>query len=94
MADDKQVAVATVTMTPDDVENEAKKFAMRAGGLMLLAMSEKGLTEKELSETLGVNPRQLRTTIMGEGWRAYLPIAALSLALGVKLELRLTPTER
>ena len=92
MSDSNQITITTVTFTPDDVEAEAKRFAMRTGGLLLLAMAEKGITEKQLAEMLGVSPRQIRTQLMGEGWRHYLPVAALCLALGTKMELRLTPS--
>lgn len=92
-SEDSQITITTLTLTPEDVEVEAKRFAMRAGGLMLLGMAEKGLTEKELATMLGVPSRQIRSQLMGEGWRHYLPIAAICLALGVKMELRLIQKE-
>lgn len=55
-----------------------------------MAMAEQGLTEKQLAAMLEVNPRQIRTQLMGEGWRAYLPLAALRLTLGIKMELGIT----
>lgn len=88
---ENEITVTTVTLTPEDVEVEARKFAMRSGGMLLVTMAEKGLTEQQLADMLGVPKRQIRTMIMGENWRAYLPLAAMCLALGVKMELRLLP---
>lgn len=93
MAKDNQITVTSVTLSPEDVETVAKNFAMRAGGLLLLAMAERGITEKELAKMLDVPSRQIRTQLMGEGWRHYLPIAALTLALSVKMDLKLVPPQ-
>jgi len=80
--------VSTTGVTPEMVEQEARRFAMRSGGILLIAMAEHGLTEKQLGKMLEVNPRQIRTILMGENWRAYLPVAALCLALNIKMELK------
>ena len=85
--------VSTTGVTPEQVEQEARRFAMRSGGILLMAMAEHGLTEKQLAEMLEVNARQIRHQLMGEGWRAYLPLAALCLALGIRLDLRTTKHE-
>lgn len=81
---------ASRTITPEQIEAEARRFAVRSGGILLMAMAEQGLTEKQLAAMLEVNPRQIRTQLMGEGWRAYLPLAALRLTLGIKMELGIT----
>lgn len=89
--DQDQLAITTVThhtITPEQVEIEAKRFAMRTGGILLMAMAEQGITEKDLAGMLEVNPRQIRNQIVGESWRPYLPLAALCLALGIKMDLR------
>ena len=78
------------TITPEDVEAEARRFAMRSGGILLMAMAENKLTEKQLAAMLEVNPRQIRSQLMGDAWRSYLPLAALCLALGIKMDLRTT----
>lgn len=86
-----RLSITTVTstgITPEQVEQEARRFAMRSGGILLMAMAEHGLTEKQLAAMLEVNPRQIRHQLMGEGWRAYLPLAALCLALGIKMDLK------
>jgi hypothetical protein len=87
---DNQITVTTVTLTPENVEVEAKRFAMRAGGLLLLAMADKGLTEKQLADMLSVPNRQIRSLLMGERWKDYLPLAALALALDARMDMRLT----
>ena len=91
MPKEDSLIVTTISsreITPEQVEQEARRFAMRSGGILLMAMAEHGITEKQLAEMLEVNPRQIRTQLMGEGWRAYLPLAALCLALGIKMDLR------
>lgn len=91
MESNDQLSITTINshnITPEQVELEAKRFAMRSGGILLMAMAEHGLTEKQLAEMLEVNPRQIRHQLMGEGWRAYLPLAALCLALGIRLDLK------
>lgn len=77
-------------ITPEQVEAEARRFAMRSGGILLMAMAEHGLTEDALAAQLDVNKRQIRAQLMGESWRSYLPLAALCLALGIKMELRVS----
>lgn len=93
-ASPNQITVTSVTLTPEDVDSVAKSFAMRAGGLLLMAMAERGISEKQLADMLNVPSRSVRTQLMGEGWRHYLPIAALTLALGVKMDMRFVPNER
>ena len=91
MSKEDSLTVTTISsreITPEQVEQEARRFAMRSGGILLMAMAEHGITEKQLAEMLEVNHRQIRTQLMGEGWRAYLPLAALCLALGIKMDLR------
>ena len=80
--------IETTAITPEQVEIEAKRFAMRTGGILLMAMAERGVTDKQLASMLEVNPRQIRSHLMGEAWKSYLPIAALCLALGIKMDLR------
>lgn len=86
-----KLSITTITqrdITPEQVEIEAKRFAMRTGGILIMAMAERGLTEKSLASMLGVNPRQIRNQLLGEAWKSYLPIAAMCLALGIKMDLR------
>lgn len=80
--------ISSTGITPEQVEAEAKRFAMRTGGILLMAMAERGLTEDQLAGMLQVNKRQIRGQLMGEHWRSYLPMAALCLALGIKMDLR------
>ena len=80
--------ISSTGITPEQVEAEAKRFAMRTGGILLMAMAERGLTEDQLAGMLQVNKRQIRGQLMGEHWRNYLPMAALCLALGIKMDLR------
>jgi hypothetical protein len=82
--------ITSTSITPEQVEAEAKRFAMRTGGILLMAMAERGTTEDGLAASLQVNKRQIRSQLMGEAWRAYLPLAALCLALGIKLDLRMS----
>lgn len=89
MSSSNEITVTSVTLTPENVDDEAKKFAMRAGGLLLLAMAEKGITEKDLAEMLEIPSTQVLNQLMGRAHRPYLPLAALALAMGLKLELRL-----
>jgi hypothetical protein len=85
-----QITITSITITPDQVEAEAKRFALRSGGILLMAMAEKGINEDQLAYMLGVNKRSLRQQLMGESWKAYLPLAALCLALGIRMDLRTT----
>lgn len=85
---DQAVTIHSVTVEPDNVENEAKRFAMRTGGILLIAMAEKGISEEQLAHMLEVPKRQVRQILLGEGWKNYLPLAALCLALGVRMDLR------
>lgn len=91
--EDDHLQITTITSTkisPEAVEAEAKRFAMRSGGVILMAMSERGLTEDMLAEMLEVQKRQIRAQIMGDSWKSYLPLAALCLALGIKMELKVS----
>lgn len=87
-----ELTVTPENITTEMVEAEAKRFAMKTGGILLMAMAEHGITEKELAHMLEVNPRSIRGQLMGEHWRAYLPLAALCLALGIRMDLRTTPS--
>lgn len=82
--------IHSTRITPEQVEAEARRFAMRSGGILLMGMAERGLTEDNLAAMLEVNKRQVRSQLMGEGWRSYLPLAALCLALGIKMELKVS----
>lgn len=90
MNDDK-LTITTIesrSITPEQVEAEAKRYAMKWGGTLLIAMAENRLTEKQLAEMLEVPPRQIRSVLLGEGWRHYQALAALCLALGIPMELK------
>jgi hypothetical protein len=89
--DEDRLNITTISVhsiTPEQVEAEAKRFAMRTGGILLMAMAERGITEKQLASMLEVSSKQIRNQLIGEAWRSYLPIAALCLALGIKMDLR------
>lgn len=86
-----QISITTITstgLTPENVEAEAKAFAMMLGSLLMMAMSERHITERSLAAQLQCPPRQVRNVLLGETWKVYLPLAAMSLAVGLKLELR------
>ncbi|WP_421991706.1 helix-turn-helix domain-containing protein [Roseococcus sp.] len=82
------LTITTIEVTPDGVEAEAKRFALRTGGLLLLAMAERGISEEQLADMLQVPRTQVLNMLRGKGYRAYLPLAALCLALGVRMDLR------
>jgi plasmid maintenance system antidote protein VapI len=90
--DDNQITIHSVTITPDMVDAEAKRFAMRSGGILLMAMAEKNITEDQLAHMLNVPKRQIRQLLLGERHQAYLPLAALCLALGIRMDLRTNMT--
>jgi DNA-binding Xre family transcriptional regulator len=75
------------------VEAEARRFAMTMAGQLLLVMAEQGISETELARELGVTIRTLRGYLRGENWRRYLPLAAICLALNVRIETRLPDRE-
>lgn len=74
-------------VTPDQIEQEARRFAMRAGSTLLLKLADHGITEKNLAEMLDVHPRQIRTIVVGDNWKAYVPLVTVFLALETELEL-------
>lgn len=76
-----------------DVEAEAKRLAMQNAGRLMLAMSESGISERELAEDLGVSIRSLRFQLRGENWRGFLPLAAICLRLGVRIDSQVTRRE-
>ena len=93
--DDNALAITTLTsttLTPEMVEAEARRFAMRSGGLLLMAMAERGISEAEMAHMLQVPKRQVRALLLGETYKGYLPLAALCLALGIRMDLRANTT--
>lgn len=87
-SDPNAITITSIDITPDQVELEAKRFAMRTGGILLMAMAEKGISEDQLAHMLQVPKRQVRQLLLGETYKSYLPLAALCLALGVRMDLR------
>lgn len=83
-----------VNITPEMVETEAKRFAMRSGGILVMAMSERGISEDQLCKMLEISKGSLRQQLLGQGWRSYLPLAALCLALSVRMDLKASHDER
>jgi hypothetical protein len=83
-----RLTITSDVVTPEGVEEEARRFAMRTGGILLMAMAEKGISETDLANMLHVPKRQVRSMLLGESFRSYLPLAALCLALGVRMDLR------
>jgi len=79
-----------ITITPEKVEAEARRFALRSGGILLMALAEHGLTEEQLASMLEVDRQEIRTILMGEIWESYLPLAGLCLAVGIKMDLLTT----
>jgi transcriptional regulator with XRE-family HTH domain len=78
-------------ITPEMVETEARRFALRAAGQLLLAMADKGMTEEDLAKELEVSIRTLRHYLRGQNWRGYMPLMAICLAIGVRMEIKLMP---
>ena len=83
------VATEIPVITEDMVKTEARRFALTLAGQLLLAMAEQNLTEEDMAERLGVTIRTLRFYLRGQNWKGYLPIAAICLALGVRIEMKL-----
>ena len=85
---------STVTMiTPDMINAEAQIFAMRAGGILLKAMAESGISENELARMLEVPKVALRDHLLGNHWKDYRALAALCLTLEVRVDLHTTSTK-
>ena len=82
-------ATGNRTFTPEQ-KAEARRIAMRTGGILRMAMAEKGLSDKTLAAMLEVDPQELRAQLLGEAWEDYLPLAAMCLALGIKMDLQTT----
>ena len=84
---------AITAITPDMVNVEAHRIAMRAGSIFLKAMAESGISEDKLAHMLEVPKAMLRNHLVGNEWRAYRPLAVLCLALEVRVDLHTTSTE-
>lgn len=76
-------------ITDDKIMAEARRFALTLAGQLLLTMAEQNLTEADMAVRLGVSVRTLRFYLRGQNWKAYLPTAAICLALGVRIEMKL-----
>jgi len=83
--------LTSTELTPEQVEAEAKRFALRTAGILMMAMAERGISEEQLAHMLQCPPRQLRNQLSGQSWRGYLPLAALCLAVGIRLDLKAAP---
>jgi predicted transcriptional regulator len=80
----------TLEITAEMVEAEARRFALTIAGKLLLRMAEKGISEQDLAEELGVSLRALRFYLRGQNWRQYLNMIAVTRSLEVRLEVNLT----
>jgi ribosome-binding protein aMBF1 (putative translation factor) len=83
-------ATGSRTITPEQVEAEARRIAMRTGGILRMAMAEKGLSDETLAARLEAEPEDVCAQMLGEAWESYLPLAAMCLALGIKMDLQTT----
>lgn len=83
-------ATASRTITPEQVEAEAQRFALRTSNLLLMKMAEQGITNKTLAVRLEVPPHEVHDQLLGEAWEGYLPLAAMCLALGTTIDLLTT----
>ena len=82
-----------IMITPDMINAEAQSFAMRAGGMLLKAMAESGISEDELAQMLEVSNAALRNHLLGNHWKDYRALAALCLTLEVRMDLHTTSTK-
>lgn len=73
-------------ITPELVETEARRFALKVAGQLLLTMAEQGITEDAMAERLGISIRTLRFYLRGQNWRGYVNTLAVCLSLGVRIE--------
>ena len=84
---------AATMITPDMINAEAQIFAMRAGGILLKAMAESGISEDELARMLEVPTAALRNHLLGNHWKDYRALAALCLTLELRVDLHATSTK-
>ena len=89
---DRDNSVVT-TITPDMINAEAHSFAMRAGGMLLKAMAESGISEDKLAHILEVSKATVRNHLLGNHWKDYRALAALCLTLEVRMDLHTTSTK-
>ena len=87
MADKDNKPTTSTTITPSMIEAEAQSFAMRAGSVVLEVMAKSNISEDQMAKMLDVSKDYIRPHIQGDIWRAYLPLAALCLALGIRVDL-------
>jgi transcriptional regulator with XRE-family HTH domain len=78
-------------ITPDMVVAESRRFALTIAGQLLLTMAEQNLNEQDMADRLGVSLRTLRFYLRGQNWRGFLPIAAICLSMGTRIEAKLSP---
>ena len=82
-----------IMITPDMINAEAQSFAMRAGGMLLKAMAESGISEDKLADMLEVSKATLRNNLLGNHWKDYRALAALYLTLELRVDLHATSTK-
>ena len=92
MAEDNDTATPSITVTQAMVEAEARRFAKQTSKLLLGAMAESGTSEEEMVDRLGASPGSLTNHLLGNISRGYRPLAALCLALEIRLDLHVTST--
>ena len=87
------ITISSIPITQDMVETEAQAFATRAGSVLLKAMADKGISEDQLAQLLGVSNVFVRKHLLGGNWSAHLRLASICLALEIRLDLHIASTE-
>jgi len=92
-SDDRINITSGTASTHEQEEAEARRIAMLGGGKLLVVMAENQVTVEQIASKLEVDPLEVRTVLLGENYEAYLPIAAVCLALGIKMDIDPRPIE-
>ena len=93
MTNNDDTAITSITVTQAMVEAEARRFAKQTSKLLLGAMAESVTSEEQMVDRLGASPGSLTNHLLGNTSRGYLPLAALCLALEIRLDLHVTSTK-
>jgi hypothetical protein len=93
MTDNDDPAIPSINVTQAMVEAEARRFAKQTSGLLLGVMAESGTSEEQMTARLGASPGSLTNHLLGNISRGYLPLAALCLALEIRLDLHVSSTD-
>ena len=79
-----------MTLTLEQVEAEAKRIATQNGSIFARTMAEREITEEQLASILGEDSQEIREHVLGEAWNIYQPLAAMCLALRIKIDVQVT----